>query len=64
VPRCGALQYFAVAATVEVAEEVITKVNVIFVHPRTLKDFLGHFIARMPRFSDDTQLDFSQRTSE
>jgi hypothetical protein len=59
VPILGDLNDFADEATVEVAEEVIAEVIVIFIRPRTLIGFRGHFAAWIPRYLDDIQSVFS-----
>jgi hypothetical protein len=55
----GDLNDFADEATVEVAEEVIAEVIVIFIRPRTLLGFRGHFAAWILRYLDDIQSVFS-----
>ena len=59
MPILGDLNNFAAEATVEVAEEVIAEVIVIFIRPRTLIGFRGHFAAWILRHSDDIQSVFS-----
>jgi hypothetical protein len=58
-----ALERFT-AAAVEVVEEVIAKVLIIFIRPRTLVGSQGHFAAWKPRYSDGIQSVFLQLSAQ
>lgn len=52
------------ASAVDVTEEVIAEIIVIFARLRTLKGCQGHFAALIPRYSDEIQSVFLQLAAQ